>query len=264
MSSKAQIFLSACVKAKVMKLNEDKEKLKEDMEEIHQYLDNENIAAAKEVAAAHCSEATVQGNEVNEATVPGNETTALSRPLTISEANEDGISNNIREQMLGFARENNISIEFNRSRGKDQPPITLISRYAKSRPDFTMRLAIIIYKEDETEDETVVAVSTEHKMTDGRDNVGQLLAGTDKAMADAMKNHIRNGGGIINSVIAYALLLDFDQKLDENQKCQLFKVSMNLVTALSTVCEGTETISITDGLNRVLHALRARASLRAP
>lgn len=39
---------------------------------------------------------------------------------------------------------------------------------------------------DEAEDKAVVAVSTEHKMEDGRDNVGQLLAGAEKAMADAI------------------------------------------------------------------------------
>lgn len=50
-------------------------------------------------------------------------------------------------------------------------------------------------------------------------------------------------------MVAYALLLDFDKELDENKKCQLFKVSMNLVTALSDVYEGSETISIEDGLN---------------
>lgn len=125
-----------------------------------------------------------------------------------------------------------------------------------------MRLATIYTcdgTEGKSEDETeVIAVSTEHKIKE-RDNVGQLLAGSEKAMADAMKNHIRSGGGIINRVNAYGLLLDFDKDLPENQKCQLFQVTMNLETTLSTVYEGTETITITDGLNRVLHALKARA-----
>lgn len=44
-------------------------------------------------------------------------------------------------------------VDFNRSRGA---PIVLLTKYAKSRPDFTMRLATIQYynAQDETEDET--------------------------------------------------------------------------------------------------------------
>ncbi len=241
-------------------LEEKNEELEEKLLSITQFLEKGNIDAAKEMATVQGSETTVQGSE---ATVQGSEATIqnpLSKPvkqkITISDTNEDGISNNIRQQMVDFARGNNIDINFNKSRGEGQPPITLVTKYAKSRPDFTMRLSTVQYHDPVIDDaeETVLAVTTEHKTEEG-DDVGQLLAGAEKAMGDAMRSHVAQGGGVVHQIIAYALLLDFDAALEENQKCRVFKVSMNFVSKISLVHEGSDTISITEGLNRVLHAL---------
>lgn len=38
-------------------------------------------------------------------------------PVAISKPNEDGISNNIREQLVTFAASNNISVDFNKAIG---------------------------------------------------------------------------------------------------------------------------------------------------
>lgn len=224
-------------RAKVRKLVH----LGQQMSQISQMLlQDETIGEAKRMAAVHMGEATVQVG------------------LPMSECNEDGISENIRQQLLQFARTNGIVVDFNKARGENQPPIVLVSKYAKSRPDFIMRLATIqhVPEDNEAEDTEaeVVAVTTEHKKTEG-DNVGQLLAGAEKAIGDALRTHIARGGGIVKTAIAYALLLNFDKSLLMDGKCQVFQVYMNFQERTSCVFEGSERISITDGLNRVLHVL---------
>lgn len=137
-------------RAKVRKLVH----LGQQMSQISQMLlQDETIGEAKRMAAVHMGEATVQVG------------------LPMSECNEDGISENIRQQLLQFARTNGIVVDFNKARGENQPPIVLVSKYAKSRPDFIMRLATIqhVPEDNEAEDTEaeVVAVTTEHKKRKG-------------------------------------------------------------------------------------------------
>lgn len=76
-----------------MKLEEENEKLEEEKEKLLQLLADDN-----KVAADYASEATVQGNEAtvqNRPVKPKKHTTKI----TISDTNEDGISNNIRGSM---------------------------------------------------------------------------------------------------------------------------------------------------------------------
>lgn len=49
------------------------------------------------------------------------------------------------------------------------------------------------------------------------------------AMGDAVYHHLRNGGGTVSSVITYALLLDFNEELEEQQKCKVFQGQMKMI-----------------------------------
>ena len=52
----------------------------------------------------------------------------------------------------------------------------------------------------------MLAVTTEHKKEEG-DDVGQLLAGAEKAMGDAMRSHVAQGRGVVHQNNSICLII---------------------------------------------------------
>ena len=184
-----------------------------------------------------------------------------STTIPLSECNDDGISNNIRKQLLHFAETHGITVQFNKGRVEHGVPILLLTQYAKSRPDFVLRLVSIQTKHDENPDDgdgiqnkTIVA-SSEHKKAGTLYDVGQLLAGCEKAAGDVTNEYLRVKAEPLHQVNAYAILLDFNENLERDKKCELFEVHIDYTKENSNIFRGEETIGIADGLNRVLHIL---------
>lgn len=83
------------------------------------------------------------------------------RRLPVSESNEDDIS-------MEFAAANDIVVDCNKAGGEGQAPILLITKYARSRPDFMRtvqhRIQDAAAENDENDDSSnkVVSIATEH------------------------------------------------------------------------------------------------------
>lgn len=189
--------------------------------------------------------------------------------LAVSSSNEDDTSKNIKAQVAEFARNNNIIMSDNKARAEGDPPIILLTKYAKSRPDFMLKLGVVQQRRDRHPDEDEhdredeydrsgnipVSISSEHKKKDILDHIGQMLAGAEKAVGDAIRVHFESGCNHFTKVHAYSLLMNFDQSKANTEKCELFKIEMNFLEHKSDIFQGEEPISICDGLNRVLHLL---------
>ena len=164
--------------------------------------------------------------------------------------NEDDISKCVQQQVQEFALTHGLTMTVNKARAESNVGVTVLTKFAKSRPD-TMILRIATLnspprQEEEEEEEaatvTVSGASTEHKAKLTGDHVGQTL--------EVANQYLRVHGVAFAVIEVFSLLIDYS-----TEEAEVFKVSLNFLEQKSVAYRGERKLGVSEALNRVLDKL---------
>ena len=174
--------------------------------------------------------------------------------------NEDDVSKCVQQQVQEFASTHGLKMTVNKARADSNVGVTVLTKFAKSRPD-TMILRIATLnspprqeEEEEEEEEaatvTVSGASTEHKAKLTGDHVGQTLAGAEKVCGEVANQYLRVHGVAFTVIEVFSLLIDYS-----TEEAEVFKVSLNFLEQKSVAYRGKRKLEVSEALNRVLDKL---------
>ena len=174
--------------------------------------------------------------------------------------NEDDVSKCVQQQVQEFALTHGLTMTVNKARAESNVSVTVLTKFAKSRPD-TMILRIATLnspprqeEEEEEEEEaatvTVSGASTERKAKLNGDHVGQTLAGAEKVCGEVANQYLRVHGVAFAVIEVFSLLIDYS-----TEEAEVFKVSLNFLEQKSVAYRGERKLEVSEALNRVLDKL---------
>ena len=169
--------------------------------------------------------------------------------------NEDDVSKCVQQQVQEFASTHGLKMTVNKARADSDVSVTVLTKFAKSRPD-TMILRVATLnspprqEEEEEEEAATVTVSGASTAKLTGDHVGQTLAGAEKVCGEVANQYLRVHGVAFKVIEVFSLLIDYS-----TEEAEVFKVSLNFLEQKSVAYRGERKLEVSEALNRVLDKL---------
>ena len=137
-----------------------------------------------------------------------------------------------------------------------------LSKYFNSRPDLViyhrhklLAATAVIDSDTSDEEDTLMGAVTENKLSSSSGDVeAQLLAEMEKVAGELVSKYFQKQGEVkaINKIEIYGLIITFPDT------CRVRMLQMDFVSKSSCVHLGSESLTVTDGFNRLVTQLKSR------